>query len=553
MRTAISVLPATCLLAAGAAAQQPVTLIVEGLDLPSLPGAVVTGIDSPAANGPGGYAVSVGVSGTTTGDVIWGSYDGTAPASVLATQGTYLGFDQGSFEFSVGVSAQGFVSYSSVLNPGSLDSVWTNDNLIVAKEGDAIPTLPGKVWRFASRPGFTDSAEPYFVGGIDDAGGADNGNGVFKGFVPVAVIKSGDVVPGLPLPLASGSSVDFDVRFSPDGTRYLLPVDLEGASAADDFALVLSGAGLTIGGTLVRELTLMPAALQVDPAEAWDNFDFMGLTDDGSYMFTGDTDGPIATDEIVVIDGQIALREGDVIAGQTLTGAIEGAAYSPIKDLSLTWDVVGSGGDLEAVLFNGRVVALEGDPADLDFDGIPEVGSSIVGFGGIAAHAQSGDRTIYLTADVDTLGTSSTTDDTEILLSIPVRDLEADGQAISVSTGGSVNFTLFTRRDVDVDFYYLLGSVSGTAPGIPIDGLVLPLNFDAYFSYTLANANSPLLPGSFGAPDALGVGDAALVIPAGTDPSLAGITVSHAYVTLGVSSVIAVTSISNAVDVTLLP
>ena len=95
--------------------------------------------------------------------------------------------------------------------------------------------------------------------------------------------------------------------------------------------------------------------------------------------------------------------------------------------------------------------------------------------------------------------------------------------------------------------------MTGSAPGIGIDGLVLPLNFDPYFSFTLANANSALLPGSFGSPDHLGVGDASLVVPAGSDPVLAGTVVSHAYLTLGLSGTVGVTSVSNAVDVTLVP
>lgn len=553
MRT-FAVAAIAALLTPAVLAQTPVSLVAEGVDLPGVPGTLVLGIDSPAVNSVGGYGSGLRLDdGTATFDVVWGTFDGVAAPAVLVTQGTSQGFTQGAFEFNVGIGAQGFAVYSSVLDPGSLDSVWAND-FIVAKEGDAIPGLAGKVFRFASRPGVTDNAEPVFVGGINDASGTIEGNGLFKGFVPTAVLKSGDAVPGLPLPLASGSAIDFDFRFSPDGAHYIVAVDMEGASAADDIAIVYDGAGLTIGGALVRELTLLPAAQQVDPAEAWDNFDSFGVADDGSYMFTGDTDGPTATDEFIVVDGEIVLREGDAAGAFVLTGSMEGAAYSAIKDVAATWDVEdGAGGSLEAVLFNGRVVALEGDEADVDLDGAPEAGSAISGFTGIAAIAVGSDRAVYVTADVDTAGTSTTTDDVEVLLRIPVRELEASADSVSLSTGGTVDFTLFTPRDVPVDLYLLLGSASGTAPGLPVAGFNLPLNLDAYLTYTLANPNSAFLPGSFAAPDALGVGDAQLVVPAATDPGLAGVTVSHAYASLALFPAPAVTGTSNAVDVTLAP
>ena len=52
--------------------------------------------------------------------------------------------------------------------------------------------------------------------------------------------------------------------------------------------------------------------------------------------------------------------------------------------------------------------------------------------------------------------------------------------------------------------YVVLGTVSGTKPGVRIGNVHVPLNLDGYTSLTLALANSPILPGSVGLLDAKG-------------------------------------------------
>ena len=52
--------------------------------------------------------------------------------------------------------------------------------------------------------------------------------------------------------------------------------------------------------------------------------------------------------------------------------------------------------------------------------------------------------------------------------------------------------------------YVVLGTVSGTKPGVRIGSVHVPLNLDGYTSFTLAFPNSPILPGSVGVLDAKG-------------------------------------------------
>jgi FG-GAP repeat len=124
---------------------------------------------------------------------------------------------------------------------------------------------------------------------------------------------------------------------------------------------------------------------------------------------------------------------------------------------------------------------------------------------------------------------------------------------LSVATGGSQLIAIHPGLAHAGGWYWLLGTVSGTAPGLPLPNLgVLPLNADAYFDFTLANANLPPLVQSFGSLGALGQAVAALVIPPGTDSSLAGLVAHHAYVVI-VPSSLTVSYVSTTVSAAIVP
>ena len=531
--------------------------------MPGLPGATVDFINNTATNGVDGRAVTANVDdglGTVL-SLAWGAVDAATSDDVLFVEGTYGTCEQTSWESFFGLDSGGFVTYSpsctdTVSGTTGLDSLFVND-FAVAVEGDPILGLPGKEFRFNSRPGVTGLGEPVWIGGINDtATGAVEGNGLFKGFAQTNLLKTGDMPPGVDFPL-DGNAVDFDFRFSPDGSRYITAVDQLSGSPTDDGRVVLDGVGLDVGGAQVEEATVIPASIGGVGGEAWDNFDFFGILDDGTYLITGDTDGDAATDEFVFYDGAMLYREGDTLGdGNVLAGSLEGAYLAPTGDLGLIWDIEdGLGGDVEAVIFNGRVVAAEGDEIDLDGDGSVDAGAVISQFTGISTLTVGTDQRLYATADIDTLGTSSTTDDTEVFLEIDVPSLldRTSGAPISVVSGGTQTMTLFVPQDVEADIFWVLGSVSGTVPGLPAGAFVLPLNLDAYLLFTLNNPNSGLLSGSFGAPGPFGVSDCTFNVPAGANAGLIGTTVNHAYITLDLSPVLEVTHVSNAVTTTIVP
>lgn len=103
---------------------------------------------------------------------------------------------------------------------------------------------------------------------------------------------------------------------------------------------------------------------------------------------------------------------------------------------------------------------------------------------------------------------------------------------LSISKGGSQIFELSAGAANRLRPYILLGSASGTSPGVFIDGFVLPLQADAYFHGTLSHPSRAILRGSVGFLDEHGAGRAAFLPSEGLGPSMAGLTLHHAYVVL---------------------
>jgi len=410
--------------AAPALGQVASGLIWEDSPIPGLPGQTTTAINNSAVNKVGGYSFTVnGSDGTTTFSHIWGNAAGGA-GTVMRTEGTYGSLVQTSFESFFGMSNAGGLSYSAVGTGGPVDgfdSVWLNDTP-VAVEGLPHPSLPGQYWRFASRPGVTTDGVPYFVGGLTDTpGGSTQNYGLFYGTTGTPILLGGDVVPNLPQPLGTSSSISFDYRYSALGTNHFVEATMANLSSTDDNAMVMNGAGLMLGGGLAQENQPVPAAIGGLPGELWDNFDYLGITESGQYLMTGDTSADSTMDEYILIDGQIAMREGEMVSGYTINGAIEGAFMNETGDWAAIWDVDTPGGNVEALLYNGLLVLLEGDAVDWNGDGVIDENDNngvLANFTGISSltlgEPHDGDLVdIYFTADVDFYGTPSSSDDLE--------------------------------------------------------------------------------------------------------------------------------------------
>lgn len=104
----------------------------------------------------------------------------------------------------------------------------------------------------------------------------------------------------------------------------------------------------------------------------------------------------------------------------------------------------------------------------------------------------------------------------------PLTELHAGVYDLHVGQTGPVPFTL-NRGAADAGrSYHLLGSYSGTSPGIDLGTLILPLNRDRFFEYTWFTPGGTSFAGSAGTLDADGRAQALLSLPDAAWASVVG-------------------------------
>ncbi len=372
------------------------------------PGSVAA-VSATAVNHAGGYAAiaNVDADGTTISTIVGTASGG--PVSVLLQEAQYGDLVQNNFEGFFGFSDAGVPTYSAladnfVTGVTSLDGVWSGTTLI-QNEGDEIAGAPGEFSSFNSRPGVTAGGTPYWVGGLTDTvGGGSIDRALF--YDGNILLRGGDNV-GVPEPVTTGSGIDFDFRFSAMGTNFISPIDVASA-ASNDLVIVVNGSAISPGGNVMREGTPIPISLGANGKDSWDNFDFMGITESGDYLVTGDTDGALDSDEFVFVNGEFVMREGDVVGGFTTSGSIEGGFLNEDGDWSVIWDVETDTGSVEALIVNGQLVLMGGDAVDWDNDGVitaADDGAVLDVFTGISSLSMSdrnanGEVNLVFTADV---------------------------------------------------------------------------------------------------------------------------------------------------------
>jgi hypothetical protein len=109
--------------------------------------------------------------------------------------------------------------------------------------------------------------------------------------------------------------------------------------------------------------------------------------------------------------------------------------------------------------------------------------------------------------------------------------LEADTTTLSESTGGVVHFTLKAGAQNAYRNYLMLGSISGTQPGIPLPGgmATLPLNWDVLTNVVLSLLNTPIFSNFMGTLDGAGSGSATYDTLGPLLPGLLGLNLYFAY------------------------
>lgn len=134
----------------------------------------------------------------------------------------------------------------------------------------------------------------------------------------------------------------------------------------------------------------------------------------------------------------------------------------------------------------------------------------------------------------------------------PCQPLSAAPQTISVAAGGTQTFTLDAGAGHAGALYILLGTLSGTSPGLSLGSFTFPLNLDGYFNFSLAHPNEGPLVNTFASMDPEGGSTASLVLGPGVALTLVGRTAHHAF---GVIDPLAVSVgfVSNPVELDFVP
>lgn len=130
--------------------------------------------------------------------------------------------------------------------------------------------------------------------------------------------------------------------------------------------------------------------------------------------------------------------------------------------------------------------------------------------------------------------------------------LSASSDTVSAGAGGRIDFALRAGTGHAGRIYLVLGSFSGTTPGLQFGAVHLPLNQDLWFMLSAGAANSAVLVNTLGLLDAAGVGSAALQVPPGLSTALIGSTLHHAFLVYDLAAA-QFTLASNAVPLRLVP
>lgn len=342
-----------------------------------------------------------------------------------------------------------------------------------------------------------------------------------------------------------------------------------------DYSFVRLEQTQVVGGRVVRAsfgtLTFDGIGGYVESA-SWSQLDSTG--------FANGTSGPLAGTYAVRNDGQLEIQgvlDGGAASAKGHFGfwteldgqrtALTIFARRPTGDvtpgaLDDLWWIADYGGDDDSTIpgFDPLPLSIFGSAAFVASQGLALIGGTEVwtdAFGGgdgefwsLLPYVQEPNGSFALFSDVAPIGGAlADTEDVGIFAVLGdaetvavgclVRDrgpMVADVDSLSVAAGGAQQWTLRAGAAHANRLYLILGSFSGTYPGIPFGTVTIPLNLDAYFNVTLTSPNAPPLAGSLGLLDAQGAGAASFSLAPGAPASLVGLEACHALTVLDLTN-----------------
>lgn len=379
---------------AGPPAQSVEVVLQEGDMPPGAGGNAVTSLNPPFTSGTGAVGFNGQVDdGGSSVRFIW--FDDTIVFLDSDEMGSVLSGGEGT----MGIADNGDFVYSPSID--GADGAWTEDGQLAVEEVQAPGFPDGTISTFHSRPTMLPGGAAYWVSGFNESGGTSSEGRMLytspdhqPGSTAV-VLRADDVIEGLAIDRPSG--VGFDYLISDDGSHHIQELLMDTGGTSDDGVIYLDGA------LIARE------SEATGDGDNWDNFDLMSVNDSGDHVFSGDTDGASGSDEFIAYNGTIAVREGAVLDGVTLTSSasVRALSINNLGQVAHAWDASGTevvffacdGADLAGT---SQLVVTVGDGLDVTGDGVADatltdLNASTVGPGLALAE----DGRIVLEVDLD--------------------------------------------------------------------------------------------------------------------------------------------------------
>jgi hypothetical protein len=234
----------------------------------------------------------------------------------------------------------------------------------------------------------------------------------------------------------------------------------------------------------------------------------------------------------------------------TASDAANGDYFGVSVDLDGDRALIGAFGVNDQGVDSGAAYAFRRDPNGnwLETGKLLPSGAADGDEWGFGAVALAGDLALISGYRNETLGSGS-----GAAALFDLEPLSAHPAQLSLAAGGSQALVLDAGYLHAGELVLLLGSASGTLPGIPlVPDFLLPLAYDAYLERTLVFPNQPPLSNSLATLNAAGRAQATFTLPAPALPSLLGLTLQHACVCLDVTGP-ALTFVSNPAALEFVP
>ncbi|HLO39608.1 MAG TPA: hypothetical protein VK176_01195 [Phycisphaerales bacterium] len=319
-------------------------------------------------------------------------------------------------ETTMGAGANGQFIYSPSADGG--DAAYTHAGLLL-RDTDPAPGFPGKFNTFNSRPYMTGNGWAYWCAGVSNTSGGstatrvqylvqDPSSPVFQ-----TPIIGGNTYGGL---TTTAGGINFGYDISENGQWRIHDLTNTGGSATDRYIVVFGPAGdFAVGqeGFLISDIA----------TEGWTAFRIPGINNNGDYIIAGDTTAP-GNDEVLLFNGVVQVREGDVVDGKTLAGSsgtggvIDAMAINNCGGVAHLWSAGSATADPEYLFYGpgnnlklgSTLVLATGD--QLDFDGDGNCDAIITDFNASQTIAPgidlADDGMIFVSADLTTCdGTSA--------------------------------------------------------------------------------------------------------------------------------------------------